>query len=325
MSMKYLFILTAICGSVSCEQNPKLELRQEFTLSVRELTNRSSVVLVGTISSVESLGRRFRVGELIVQLSRVRISVEKVLKGNVPNKGTAGFWRYVWSGDTLPKDELSADFYAPGMRSIFFLDNEGDRLRSTVDVVQSRVGLMEGKLDGRVPEPGTGVHEMVAKLLLSTGIDQDPEAFARSLANSAYYSIELIGKLKTLHLLRDLVNGSVGQVKTMACFELSGRFAGQDECLHELLQHFGTESWARRLAERQLSAGLKRDSSIKIELEKDPERWLNGHARSRDRVDIKDELRVLAIHADPGIRRIACNCMSQQFPDEPLPECWAEE
>lgn len=211
------------------------------------------------------------------------------------------------------------------MRSVVSLDREGHTLRTTVDVVQSRLGVMEGKLYDHALKPETSVHEKISRLLLSPGINRIPESVAGSLPNSAYYSIELISTTKTAYLMRDLASRTDGKPKISVCPELAGRFPRQDNCLQELLQIAKTDMQSRRIAEKKLVTRLSGDTTIKIALWHDAEQWLAGHTRSRERADTKDELSLLAIHRDPELHQIACRIMRRDFPREAMPACQSNQ
>jgi hypothetical protein len=157
--------------------------------------------------------------------------------------------------------------------------------------------------------------------MLTPGASPNIESFARSLPNSVYYSVQLIGKTGTARLLKDLVSRSVGKIKAQACLELAGRFPGQEDCLRDLLRKANRDVHVIPLAKKQLTTSLSRDAAIKKGLRKDPRNWLEGHARSHELEDIRDELSLLAMHADPEIRRVACGLLDHEFPGHGDPDC----
>lgn len=320
MMTRYYLAAVVTISALSCQSTPQPEIRSGESLSARELIKRSPVIVIGTTRSVKPVGNPRRVGEIVVQLNEIEATVERVLKGDLADNEKVRFWRYTLTGDYPLKGGSSPDFVNPGMRSVFFLDRDGTALRSTIDVVQSRLGLPPGNAQDRVLKSDMTVEEKIAHSLLPlTGAN--PEALARSLPNSVYYAVELIGKTGTTRLLRDVISRSVGVLGISACLELSARFPGQEYCLRDLLRQPSTDVEMKRRAERQLTTSLRRDAAIKKALQSDPENWLNSHARSQRRADVLDEISLLAMHGDPKIRQLACGLMAQKFPHHSVPDC----
>lgn len=283
-------------------------------MTAGELAEKSTIVVVAVVRSVSPIGPVQRIRGLPLQLQRVEVDTEDIVKGTVPSTQFA-FLYYAWRGEALPGGDLSPDFVFPGQRSAFFLEEVEGRLRSTVDVTQSRIGIASGRhRDSKLAAGTIPVRERLARILLTPGEGVDPREFAASLPNAISQAADMVGEAASARLLQPLVGHETDLIGVWACLELAARFFGQNQCLLSLVKDPRLTGDLRRQAERRLKASQDREIGLRTAFPNSPRDWLAHHAKSQQPTDIRDLLTLLAMHSDASLRRVACKVLTENFP-----------
>ena len=302
---------------------PDLIPRISESPSIPNLIDRSPVIVVGKVNSVTPLGDTFHIGKrFAVRLQRVELLPEHFLRGRSPRE-SATFYQYAWAGEHIL--DWAMDVVRPGSRRIFFLDQDGDLLRATVDLGSSHLTIPAGHHGAG--ELGVGelpVRETIARLLLKPAADFDARSFAGSLPTGTYQAERIVGAARVSELLRALVNHSDPELSARACLALAGQFFGQSDCLEKLLQRPGLTDEVRRTARRTLETSVRRDTGLVDLLTENPKRWFAAEwSRATSREHLREHLRALAMHSDPRVARIVCGLLNDAYPMLSEPRCSA--
>jgi hypothetical protein len=170
-----LIAAVSICISLNCVLTPDMSpLSPSF--SIFELNNVPLIVVGQAVEKCHPVGpvSESRWDGRPVQLWKVRIKIEQIVQGQMPDKSMDVFYFVDLGGSTGPWSHL-VNIQA-GHSEIFFLQKDGNRWRTICDgwrtcVLWVRTGTHYNyKLDRRLP-----VESLLTNLLLSRG-DQTSDA-----------------------------------------------------------------------------------------------------------------------------------------------------
>ena len=212
----------ALMFACGCGPNPGIQerLRQsDYQMPYAErlrFDSSAPLVVLGRVLSVTNVGRPHpsHVDPLIeVQLTRIWIDIEEVIKGNAET-GPAAFYYYAVSST---KELIPPHIYLPvvGGHRIFFLDRVGATLRSVGDVFDHTLRVFTGTHPQgfcRSKEPRC----CIADILLTPGRDFDRKWFPIFLGDAYYAAGVLCCKGVATRLLYALALNSDQGVATAA-------------------------------------------------------------------------------------------------------------
>lgn len=231
MMTRALLAVVVALSFASCQPSAKLQIRPISAPTYRELTYRSFIVLVGSVTAVHVVGPEVKTGDkhkYPLRLQRITVQVENVLKGR-PKAGKIAFYRYGWSPDQPMVGPWGN--VVPGERNVFFLDQEGGVLRATADLYPSHIEVLSGRHPGYKPRVGQSTEESIAEILLTPGEDVHPAAFSQGLRTASAIAIELVGPPGTLRIMGPLLTSKEAVLRQQACSVMTERFPGQVKCL----------------------------------------------------------------------------------------------
>lgn len=194
---------------IGCTRAP--DLPDLFQMSGRgksfDVELAAPVVVVGFVERSDEVGRprRSRADpRLGVQLTRVRIQVEQVLRGAVA-QGALTFYYYAYSpsGEVGPPGGARLYRTYAGARYVFFLQTSPGGYRSVGDVTDYAFRVLSGR-HGEDFCRGKSVGCCIAEILLVPGEGYDAQAFARDLTWNAYPSKVLCSQERALDLVENL-------------------------------------------------------------------------------------------------------------------------
>lgn len=166
---------------------------------------KAPIVVLGVVTGAHAVGRPKPAREdprLLVQLTRITIQTEMVIKGGL-KVGSLSFYYYTFSRQN--RLDLGIHYYVPtvGERRLFFLEQSNDIYRSVGDVTDYTLAVRSG-LHDRAVCASESLGCCVAKLLMTPGQGYDSEAFALGLHYSVHVSNLLCSRAVTRQLLNNL-------------------------------------------------------------------------------------------------------------------------
>lgn len=283
-----------------------------------ELMLQADIVIVGTVESVAALelGRKAcRQQDLLLDLFRMRVAVENVLVGHVPNASMDvlffGFSmknQNGYSGPVLFRP-------VPGERRVLFL-SQSRTLRVVGDVYDYTIRVASGKHniprdDGRTP------WERLGEVLLTLGTEYNPAALCAAIPRYARIMDRLSSRPYTAALLNALTKSENLQIAKEACIELSKSYYGQYGCLYDLMKDYRLTANERRAAEAALASERMASTALRIELARDPLGALRRAPFSDSLSTLKGEFGLLSADPDEKTARIACDILDTVFRMKP--------
>jgi hypothetical protein len=165
------------------------------------------VVVVGLVERSDEVGRPRRSrrdARLGIQLTRVQIQVEQVLRGAVA-KGALKFYYYAFSTQSEVPPPSGAKLYSsyPGKRYIFFLQGFPGGYRSVGDVTDYALLVSSGR-HGEDFCRGESVGCCIARILLVPGEGYDAQNMASDLTFNTYPAKVLCSQERALDLVQKL-------------------------------------------------------------------------------------------------------------------------
>ena len=208
-----------------------------------ESVQRSSVIIIGTVSSVGFTGRLAETPDerkRVVGLIKAEVLVENVLRGEVPQKRLTFFYYYPAEGFSLP----SVNIIELHQRAIFFLRRDDGAFRSVNDVYESCIHLATGSH----PELKVGHQKTVEQAITEACIlpgskgDLNRQNWPYLIEHGAHVGEELIGSLRTVELLNSLLNYPDYRVRAESCLAVANLSPTKPACLGQLQpdRGFGT-------------------------------------------------------------------------------------
>lgn len=195
--------------SIGCTRAP--DLPDLFQMSGRgksfDVELAAPVVVVGFVERSDEVGhpRRSRGDQRLgVQLTRVRIRVEQVLRGAIAQSAlTFYYYAFSPSGEVGPPGGAKLYSSYPGKRYIFFLQSFPGGYRSVGDVTDYALLVSSGR-HGEDFCRGELVGCCIARILLVPGEGYDAQAFARELTWNAYPTKVMCSQERALDLVQNL-------------------------------------------------------------------------------------------------------------------------
>jgi hypothetical protein len=181
------------------------------------------VIVLGTVVGVTNVGHpRISPGDprIKTQLTRIRISVEQIIKG-APSTSALEFYFFAYSSQNTV--DLGVRRYVPqvGQHRIYFLKPWRRTFRSVGDVVNYTVSTANGNhkpgfCQGK--EPGC----CIAEVLLVPEPDRDTSRFALDLWRAAFTASEFCSPSRVRELVKALTRDPDPQVSGGAADAVSG-------------------------------------------------------------------------------------------------------
>jgi len=187
-------------------------------LSEPELIQAAPIVVVGVCTNRATVNRPIQKDGLQLQLARVSLRVENVLRGKIPGSQVNYLVYGTAAGHAGPAVNMIPTV---GQRVCVFLREDDGTLRSFIDVYQAMVGIHSGR--HRTVPPGS-LAEQVSHLLLVPGEEVSVDTYASQLPNDVHTSVQILGPLKSYRLLELIAGSSVPRVQASACREIYSAF-----------------------------------------------------------------------------------------------------
>jgi hypothetical protein len=211
MSVKGITLGIVFAGLFGCAQVPDLQdsfRTSDFRLPYDQrllIEAGAPVIVVGRVVESRAIGRpRNSPGDSRVrtQLTRLKISIEEVVKGAV-RTNTLEFYYFTYSLDNTV--DLGVPWYIPrvGQRRVYFLRLEGGVYRSVGDVTNYTL------------EVSSGIHSLgfcrgkapgccIAEMLLTPGRDMDVNMFVEGLYKAGYAAKQFCSATNARELMERL-------------------------------------------------------------------------------------------------------------------------
>jgi hypothetical protein len=275
--------------AAGCARWPQLEHIANDRPGWDETLRDAPVILIGRVAAV-SVGPAAAAGHL----ARATISVENVLRGDVPNSRVDIYFHLA----PQPPDSL-------GLREryVFFLTRERGVLRR-----EGSIPIASGRHAALPLSTGSPVAERVAVMLLTPGDEVSAGHFVSSFPKSVPFAASQLGRWRTAKLLKELSRDQRPEIRLGACAELTRDYWGQDACWSEIdggdrrsLSGFSMS----RLEERR----RRRETA-------DPDAWWKRLSAAYTPAELLDELRLLTAHRDPRIRQKYCAFLRSHYAGE---------
>jgi len=279
-------------------------------------------VVVGVVTSVAVIGEpqpARRDQKLLVQLTKVDIQVENVLRGDVP-RAPAHFYFFGYSDKNPGYGGPPLYRVSIGDRRVFFLVREMGELRSAADVFDYTLFVASGSHKDLPFGKDTPLGDVIAEVLLSLGDGYDSADMRSILPLSCRVLDQLSSRRHTVALLRKLLEARDRDLAVATCLYLSENYNGQYGCLSDLLSSQGLDAPLRAQAEKILNAARDRSADLKLRLRQFPLYAFSSSPFPDSLETIRQELTFLLDDRDPEMRSIACGELTRTYP-YPEPRC----
>jgi hypothetical protein len=305
--------LTIAVASVNLECQairPTLEPRLFKKVSVRELMDLSTDILVGKIDSAESVGTPLRIENHIksLQLKRIAVSPELYVKGSA-TRSQIMFYRYDCAADCSGIENLS--WLPEGSRRLLFLTKDGSQLRATADVLSAALPVMTGNKTGSTVNEDK--RKAIAQILLQPEPGMDSDSFASNLFSARAVARELVGRADTIELVKPLLSYPSRTVQIESCLILAEAMYDYNGCLHRFASDPTVSTESRRRIERRIEGLAENLRQLRVAFKSNPMQWVRATASSNTQADITDLLKLLARHSDAAVRRRACDILRRHY------------
>lgn len=286
-------LLIAACGS-----GRDLVPRVFPDNSPRALVDASTAVVIGSVTKVRKVSGKHRsFGDQQLELTEINVTSDASIKGTISSDKLT-FYRYDCVENCRNGDIASS--LQVGGRYVLLLVNDGPHLRSTQDVYASSFPVAQaGRLSG---VEGDDTRHLVARSVLQSGSHADALELSRTLFTRRGISNDLVGRNKTIQLLKPLLRDPTPDLRREACFALAEAMYDFQGCLARLAADTSATETERNRARRRLNALETLQTQLHSVFMKDPERWLGATAGTEDRQNIRDLLELLSEHPDAAVR-----------------------
>lgn len=300
LSTNVLFIGLAAMGfEVGCARSARYPLRL-YDLKERQLLEKATTVIVGKTMEAQWETARLRInwsrqpGVSSVRLVQIRLSVEQVIRGTANDSQLTA---YYWAPEVFSNGS-SLHMPERGQRAVHYLVAEQGVLRYVTDLVRSTTPVFTGAHNQPPNAIGAGAEAKIAAILLTPGGGMNVGEFTRNLSTTAADSLQLVGFIGTLPLLKALGKSSVWDVKWAACVQLyDSGFMGHDGCIDRLAPEAAEHGRGMELRALQAQRA-NADSRFRHAFLADPIRTAKDYALLPGNGGIADFLRVIAQHPD---------------------------
>jgi hypothetical protein len=220
-------LLAALIGCAQqfdlADQFRRADLHLPFEQRLRFELAAPLIVLGRVVSLTEVGGPRPSAGAapIKVQLTRIRIEVEDVVKGAVAGNAL-DFYYFVYSPDASETD-LGVPRYLPALNQhrVFFLKEVGGVYRSVGDVTDYTLRVSSGTFHRGFCQ-GKSPGCCIAEILLSPQEDVNRDLFVSDLVSAEYCARVLCTSQMARDLLLELTRGSDERIAARAREVISG-------------------------------------------------------------------------------------------------------
>jgi hypothetical protein len=293
-----VFFIALLSG---CTTTPNLDFVWNDRMSDEEMVRNASIIVIGKVV------RQTGVGPVrdTYRLMRVDCSVENTLKGEAPGKAVMFYFYSPWRGAAGDWNSLQDNH-----RYIFFLTGDRGVLRAVWDVWRSNIRVYSGKhrtipLTGNEP-----LLKRITMLLFTPGEALDPDEFSVGLLHAYTYGWQYLGRWRTAQVLNGLLKNEHRAVRIGACEELTLHYEGIDDCWNTV--DFGDGSLLRfryGVIPPQMIRIRHRNRMLET---RDAEAWWAMAVRQYPGKQLLDELRLLTVVDDSGIRTRFCALLEKK-------------
>ena len=255
-----------------------------------------------------------------LDLHAVRCKRENSIQGSLSQSELTFF--YYASGsypDSKPLPGHERPFHAAvGLRYVFFLTRDRDRLRAVGDFGYYSIRVLSGRHDessADSKDPG----RRLAEILLTPGNGADTEGMANSLLHSAEFANVWCSRSVTAERLRHLL--SLGEpLRLEACGVLVEDYHGQEDCLQAMADDPNESVHNRQLAMQILKEKSNEYRRVVEDL-KDPAHLGFQDFAGDSRHRLREEFETLLFNPDPILHERACAALKRYFPWDAEPRC----
>ena len=167
--------------------------------------NQAELIVIGAVAKAEVVGEphRARQRDLALDLVRVTINVESIIKGEIGD-APLDFYFYAISRRVKSTWIPSAWYWPePGERRIFFLVRDRGSWRTVRDFALCYAPGVTGGRHARILNTSPDSWQRrICGVLLTPGDRYDPEVFARTIMESASTCRQLTSETETIEFLR---------------------------------------------------------------------------------------------------------------------------
>ena len=144
----------------------------------------------------------------------------------------------------------------------------------------------------------------------------------RNVFNARAIARVLLGRAKTIELLRPALSRLEKEVRIAACLVLAEAMFDFEGCLKRLIQDDQTSPEEKRMLEKRLAAVSESSCQLRTAfLSSTPGRWIESTAAGTKPEDIADLLTVLTLNPNPAVKRKACTLLRERFPAADASRC----
>jgi len=313
--MTLLIVLRLICVIflVACRPPPSCRtIRGVGPLDsfshTRRLIKEAPIVVVASIHSSSPVGQSFVLGDsraYPVQLQRISVSVENVLRGSI-STGSTEIFCFSYKQGSATIDGKNIEYGGASGRRVYFLDRDRNELRCFVDVYESSIPVYTGRHSIAEQQPAN-IEDIIAAMLLTIGEGPDVSKLSHSgMMDGVHLSNQIVGRTPTIRLLKPLSNHANEEVRRQACLALSRSFVGQDECLN------GLAGMSERKADEEIRTMIANRSAsdeylIQGLTSNNVQNWIYSRTNTLDPYENQDFLLMLTFHRNKLIRRLSCS------------------
>ena len=213
-------------ANLSCTPAPTMILNRR-RLSIGERIERASLVMIGVVASETRVIERGIKSDDSLELRRVNVDVESVLKGKLEDAQLS----FVYFFETGSWTGHAPNLLVLGERCLFYLLRDGTVWRATNDVYSSHTEIATGRHRVNAVKSDEAVRQLVARVLIEPGDITNLKQYLDSLAVGAAQAFELIGAPATAEILGTLLENPNAQIRGRACALLAEPPFGNRDCL----------------------------------------------------------------------------------------------
>jgi hypothetical protein len=300
-----LVLFVAILSSCSAVDHVPIRLHN---WDEPDLVKNANLIVLATTHRVEwepvaiKVQWNLQPGVRSARLVRLDLQVEQVIRGTLKDvKIPVGYW----AADVFTN---ASALHLPftNERDIHYLTDDHGIYRYVADIVRSQTEVFSGAHNRATTSTDDTDQLRIAKVLLTPGERINAELFARNLATSTIRSLELVGFMRTLPLLRNLLQYQHPQVMWSTCVQMYS-FIGQDSCIDQLASHQLAGSRGQEL-DTLLATRKRGNVAFARAFLSDPLHTAKQYAVLRGDEGILDFLHLIAQHPD---RTLAARALAE--------------
>ena len=225
-------------ASTACDKAPSLRIRTDSKID----PDKVPVIIVGQIVNQVDIGRPSAYGpQSSIQLRRVNVRVEKVLRGNVRGRAVPLYYLSAYQISGPPRMGMvgQGGHWRVGDHIIWFLTWESGVLRTVKDTwADTTVTVLTGPHTGYEPKPKESYTHQVIDILLDPGEQCDSDQWALAILKSAMrssgFDLEYtIAKLRSIawDYALEARDAALGELQALSCDFPQHRDAAARLCL----------------------------------------------------------------------------------------------